>query len=187
VVEWGREKFFISTVVRQLDTSNIWSFFMVYGPTDHHRRSEFLEELATTISVCPHPLVVVGDFNLITGADDKNNNNMNWPRAHRFNDCLASLTLREIKRVGARYTWTNKQINPVRCVLDRVFVSTDWEILFSLMAETIISSDHSALTLSSGEELMKRNPRFFFEKGWLERPEFWDLVTLKWRELDLTS
>ena len=52
------------------------------------------------------------------------------------------------------------------------------------MAETIIGSDHAALVLSSGEELKKRNPRFFFEKAWLERPEFVDLVTHRWRQLE---
>jgi hypothetical protein len=55
------------------------------------------------------------------------------------------------------------------------------------VAETIIGSDHSPLILSSGEELRKRSPRFFFEKSWLERPEFVSLVTSKWKELDAES
>jgi hypothetical protein len=37
-------------------------------------------------------------------------------------DCIAKLALHEIRRGGSRYTWTNKQLNLVRCVLDRVFV-----------------------------------------------------------------
>ena len=127
-----------------------------------------------------------GDFNLIRGSEDKNNTNINWPRVHRFNDCIANLALREIRRGGSRYTWTNKQLNPVRCVLDRVFMSSEWETMFplcSLVAETILGSDHSPLILSSGEEFKKRSPRFFFEKGWLERPEFGDLVASKWLDL----
>ena len=49
-----------------------------------------------------------------------------------FNDCIADLALREIRQVGARYTWTNNRVDPVRSVLDRVFVSVDWEVAFPL-------------------------------------------------------
>jgi hypothetical protein len=128
-----------------------------------------------------------GDFNLIRGSEDKNNDNINWLRVHRFNECIADLALREIRRGGLRYIWTNRQLNPVQCVLDRVFVSVDWEALFplcSLMAHTILGSDHSPLVLSSGEELKKRSSRFFFEKGYIERLEFVDLVSSKWRLLE---
>jgi hypothetical protein len=54
----------------------------------------------------------------------------------------------------------------------------------SLLSHTILGSDHSPLVLSSGEELKKRSSWFFFEKGWLERPEFVDVVSSKWRLLE---
>jgi hypothetical protein len=54
--------------------------------------------------------------------------------------------------------------------------------LCTLVEETIIGSDHAPLVLSSREEWKKRNPRFFFEQGWLERLDFVSLVTDKWRE-----
>jgi hypothetical protein len=164
-------------------------FFVIYGPANHRRTQEFLGELTLAVEACDLPLVVGGDFNLIRGAEDKNNCNIDWPRVHRFNDCIANLALREVRRGGARYTWTNKQLNPVRCVLDRVFISPDWKILFplsSLVAETIIGSDHAPLILSSGEDLKKRSPRFFFEQAWLERPDFVELVSDKWRTLEGT-
>jgi hypothetical protein len=85
---------------------------------------------------------------LSEGAEDKNNSNINWPRIHLFNDYIARLALRELKRSGARFTWTNKQVNPVRSVLDRVFISPEWEAHFpmvSLSAETRIGSDHTPL------------------------------------------
>jgi hypothetical protein len=173
--------------VRQLDNNVKWSFFVVYGPADHHRTDEFLGEHTQAVGACDLPLVLGGDFNLLRGAEDKNNDNIEWPRVHRFNDCIANLALREIRRGGARYTWTNKQLNQVRCVLDRVFVSTEWEIMFplcTLVAETIIGSDHAPLVLCSGEEWKKRSRRFFFEQGWLERSDFVSLVTDKWRELE---
>ena len=141
-----------------------WACFVVYGPADHRRTDEFLAELSSAILACSLPLVVGGDFNLIRGSEDKNNDNINWPRVHKFNACIANLALREIHRGGSRFTWTNRQLNPVRSVLDRLLVTAEWEMLFplcSLVAETIIGSNHAALVLSSGEELRKRNPCFF--------------------------
>jgi hypothetical protein len=44
-----------------------------------------------------------------------------------FNSFIEDTTLREIKRVGGRFTWTNKQRNLVMSNLDRFFVSGEWE------------------------------------------------------------
>uniref|UniRef100_A0A453D4K7 Endonuclease/exonuclease/phosphatase domain-containing protein n=1 Tax=Aegilops tauschii subsp. strangulata TaxID=200361 RepID=A0A453D4K7_AEGTS len=76
-----------------------------------------------------------GDFNLIRWASDKSSPNVDRARMRLFNDCIADLALREIARVGARwarFTWMNKQVDPIRSVLDRVFVSAQWEVMFPL-------------------------------------------------------
>ena len=101
------------------------------------------------------PVIVVGDFNLIRWASDKSSPNVDRVRMRLFNDCIADLALREIARVGARFTWTNKQADPIRSVLDRVFVSAQWEVMFplcSLKAVTRVGSDHTPLLFSSGDE-----------------------------------
>uniref|UniRef100_A0A453PGV2 Endonuclease/exonuclease/phosphatase domain-containing protein n=1 Tax=Aegilops tauschii subsp. strangulata TaxID=200361 RepID=A0A453PGV2_AEGTS len=64
-----------------------------------------------------------GDFNLIRHDADKSSPNVDRMRMRMFNDCIADLALCEIARVGARFTWTNKQVDPIRSVLDRVLVS----------------------------------------------------------------
>jgi hypothetical protein len=127
-----------------------------------------------------------GDFNLIRAAEDKNNNNLNWPVIDLFNDNIARWGLREIPRTGARFTWTNRQLNPVRSALDRVFVSPTLEAIFplcSLMAETSLGSDHTPLVFDTGEGFPVRSNRFFFESSWLERPEFRPLVQTTWEKL----
>ena len=86
---------------------------MVYGPTDHIRTYEFLAELSGAVATCPFPLVVGGDFNLIRGSADKNNDNINGPRLHKFDDFIATPAPWEVRRGEARYTWANKQLNPV--------------------------------------------------------------------------
>jgi hypothetical protein len=119
--------------------------------------------------------VVVGrDFNLIRVAGDKSNANINWPRVRHFNDVIASLSLREICSTGACFTWTIKQLSPIRCVLDRVFVSAAWEAVFplsSLIAVIRIGSDHCPLLLDSGEGTVFRQARFFFQTWWCDDPQ----------------
>jgi hypothetical protein len=115
--------FFISALALQRSNNSKWSFVLVYRPADHGRSEEFLQELVCFVSASPFPVVVGGDFNLIRGLGDKGSGNINWPRVRRFNDALATMSLCEISRVGSRYTWTNGQLDPIRCVLDRVFVS----------------------------------------------------------------
>jgi hypothetical protein len=92
----------------------------------------------------------------------------------------------DLNRSGARFTWTNKQVNPIRSVLDRVFISPSWEAHFpmaSLSAETRIGSDHTPLILDSGEGLLRRSNHFFFETSWLALPEFKEVLQGIWSKL----
>jgi hypothetical protein len=59
VLEWHWGAFFIRADVLQLDNISRWSIFVVYGPADHHRSSDFLEELTTAVNACLFLLVVV--------------------------------------------------------------------------------------------------------------------------------
>jgi hypothetical protein len=53
-----------------------------------------------------------------------------WPSL--FNAVIESLHLREIVMTGCQYTWAGPGDNPTFKKLDRVLVSTDWEIQFPL-------------------------------------------------------
>lgn len=157
---------------------------MVYGPVDHSRLAEFLRELHGKILAASCPIVIGGDFNLLRGPMDNSNLRVNNPRlAEMFNDWVADLELIELHRNGAKFTWTNNQDDPVRCVLDRVFVSMDWENHFlrcSLSAEIRLGSDHCPLMLSSGEEPRRASKCYFFEKQWLLQSGFRERVAEIW-------
>jgi exonuclease III len=167
-----------------------FEFVGVYGPADHSRSGAFLTELEQIVNRSQYQVMVAGDFNLIRGRADKNNRNIDWPRLNLFNDCIARLHLSEVVRTGARFTWSNKQHNPVRSVLNRVLVSPVWETNFPLMslcAEPSIGSDHTPLIFSSGEDSNPRISRFLFEKSWLVIPGFSDLLLHKWLEFGRVS
>jgi hypothetical protein len=81
-----------------------------------------------TVSHSSNPVAIEGDFNLLRTVEDKSNRIINDQfLVDKFNEWVADLELVELQRVGARFTWPNNQDNPIRCVLDRVFVSTEWE------------------------------------------------------------
>lgn len=87
-----------------------------------------------------------------------------------FNDFIADEALLELPRVGARFTWTNHQINPIRSVLDHVLISPEWDVLFphaSLCALPYVSSDHSPLLLASEDLLARTSKPFRFDSSWL--------------------
>uniref|UniRef100_A0A453ID17 Endonuclease/exonuclease/phosphatase domain-containing protein n=1 Tax=Aegilops tauschii subsp. strangulata TaxID=200361 RepID=A0A453ID17_AEGTS len=75
---------------------------------DHSLALVFLNELFSKLANSNIPVLVGGDFNLHRDPADKNNSNFNWHLAHYFNDCISSAALREIPRVGARFTWSNR-------------------------------------------------------------------------------
>jgi hypothetical protein len=113
VGEWIKGKFFISASLMQRSNLSKWSFVLVYGPVDHGRSKQFLQELVLFVSSSQLPMVVGGDFNLIRDVRDNSNGNINWPRLRRFNDALAAMSLMEVCRVGAWFTWTNRQLDPI--------------------------------------------------------------------------
>ena len=89
-----------------------------------------MDELSIKIESCQLPLLIGGDFNLLRLPSDKSSSNFSWPLADAFNAFIRDTAIREIPRVGARYTWSNHQPPPIRSVLDRVFVCPRWDPLF---------------------------------------------------------
>lgn len=89
----------------------------------------------------------------------------------------------EIKPANRSFTWANNQENRIMARLDRIFVSTDWDKLFPLaMVKALCKegSDHTPLVIDLGVNAVACKKRFRFEKWWLERPDFEDLVVKTW-------
>jgi hypothetical protein len=148
----------------------------IYGRADHSYSREFLSEISSKINRSNEPLIMGGDFNLIRSEEDKNNDRINWARLNMFNEAINDWAIREIPRTGGRFTWTNKQLNHVQNVLDRVFISHLLEPKFplcSVVAETSLGSDHTPLILDTGDD-------FFFETRWFETEGFHQLLSQVW-------
>jgi exonuclease III len=90
-----------------------WEVVTVYGPAQHDYSLDFLLELDTICSRGGLPKVLGGDFNLIRNEEDKSSDNYNNNLMNHFNDFIGRHHLREVVRAGSKYTWTNKQEQPI--------------------------------------------------------------------------
>lgn len=162
----------------------VWSLTTVYGPQSVSKKLLFIEELKLLQPVVKPEWVLLGDFNLITWASDKNNSNINRRLFGKFRGALDFLHLQEINLGGRRFTWSNEQENPVLTKIDHVFCSDDWDMMFPnalLLAVPTLCSDHAPLFLQ-GAPPRTRKISFKFEEFWLQAPGFHETVAHAWNK-----
>ena len=183
VEEWKEGEFFVEAVIRNRLSNFRWCLLVVYGPANHDLSLNFLQEMSTRCEDRFLPLMMGGDFNLIRSLSDKSSGIGDRRLIDAFNDFKEGFELRELHRTGGKYTWSNKQLNPVLSNIDRILVSTKWEDKFPLCTVTSLTrvgSDHCPLLLNSGEERELRFRQFFFEKQWFKQEGFIQLIKEKW-------
>lgn len=64
--------------------NNRWWITTVYGPQTHEDKLNFLHDLAERRSLCPGPWLLLGDFNMIMYAEEKNNDRLDRFMMSRF-------------------------------------------------------------------------------------------------------
>jgi exonuclease III len=97
-------QFFLSASIYHKDTKFKFDLLGVYGPADHTRSPGFITDLEAKVQCYTLPVVILGDFNLLRGVNDKNNTNIKWTLVNLFNDAIARMALHEIARTCARFT-----------------------------------------------------------------------------------
>jgi hypothetical protein len=151
--------FFVSMVLRNRITNHRWKLITVYEPAQHNLAREFIIELSQKCLRATLSVVLGGDFNLLRLREEKNNCNVNLRLMDKFNTFIDLHQLQEIRRCGPRYTWSNKQVNPIIVTLDIIMVSTDWEIKYPLCFSwslTRVGYDHYPVVLDTGEHSEKK-------------------------------
>jgi hypothetical protein len=69
-----------------------------------------------------------GYFNIIHSRTEKNNSRYNDRWSSLFNVVINSLNLRELELSRRQFTWANRFQIPTYEKLDRILVSTEWEV-----------------------------------------------------------
>jgi hypothetical protein len=147
----------------------VWWITGVYGPQSIAEKHNFLQELKNLASQRWDKWLVLGDFNLIYQASDKNNRNLNQHLMGAFKLALNNLLLKEICLNGHRYTWSNGHASSTLTRIDRIFCTSEWEMLFPncyLHSLLSLMSDHTPLLLQ-GELTRTCSPSFRFENFWV--------------------
>jgi len=101
-----------------------------------------------------------------------------------FNNWISKWVLIELSAANKKFAWTNNQDNRILAKIDRIFVSTTWEAAFPLSAVKAldrIPSDRNPLVLNAGENCCFGKKRFRFEKWWLEKESFREVVEKAWK------
>jgi hypothetical protein len=116
---------------------------------------------------------------------DKNTDKFDTRWLNLFNAVLETLQLKEIVMFGRQYMWAGLGDNPTNEKLDRALVSTEWEHKYPL---TIVESrdrnmsDHTPLILNTvASTHQNMQPTFQFERGWLTRDGFFNMVADIWQ------
>lgn len=154
----------------------------VYGPTDHSLKEAFFNEMQTLVSAAGSPWLILGDFNQIYEARDKNNINLNRCLMGRFRAAHDAAGLFEIRPHNRKFTWSNEQSNPTLVALDQVFCNVAWDALFPkhlLHAASTACSDHCPIVLANAMTLPRRAV-FRFEMFWTRFPGFQQTVVDAW-------
>lgn len=161
-----------------------WTLTSVYGPQLDDEKLLFLDELSAVAAVAGDQWMITGDFNLIAAAADKSNTKINRRLMNAFRSKLNELELKELYLFGRRYTWSNEQQRPTFVKLDRLFVTTTWEVSFPeahLQALSTSGSDHCPLLLTCGDPGPKKR-KFRFETYWTKIEGFMDIIRESWEQ-----
>ena len=173
----------ITATITMRDTSTQWQITVVYGPQNDDEKVMFLQELKSITAPQPHRRwLILGDFNLIYQAQDKNNTNLNRRLMGSFKATIDELGLKEISLNGRRFTWTNEQANPTMTRIDRLLCTPEWELLFPscfLHSLPSLMSDHTPLLLHGALDHFSNN-FFRFENFWTKLDGFQEVVQAEW-------
>lgn len=172
----------ISATITLLADNKEWSITGVYGPQSDSDKILFMQEITDLKQHMLPAWLVLGDFNLIYRAHDKNNGRVNLSLLNGFKATIDNLLLAPIELKGKRYTWCNDQQNPTMTKIDHFFASPEWLAIFprtDLQALASLGSDHCPLFLQ-GDVAHDFYRGFRFESHWVNRPDFIDIVKEAW-------
>jgi hypothetical protein len=126
--------------------------------------------------------MVIGDFNMILYASEKNNANLDRNMMSRFRSFVQEHELKDMYMHGRVYTWSNEREIPTLTMIDRALVSVHWDVILPdafLQALSSSISDHAPLHLTLS--VLHRPKRLFrFEMYWLKLEGFEEAVKEAW-------
>jgi len=174
--------FSLSATVTIRSSGTTFLVTVVYGPSRRHQKTAFLQHLRALKPPPDIRWLLLGDFNLIYRARDKNNQNLDLQLMRHFRAALNFCELKEIHLQNRNLTWSNERRRPTLIRLDRFFINEGWDLAFpdhTLHALSSSHSDHCPLLLAQDSGPRRPTP-FKFENFWIKLPQFMHTVQAAW-------
>jgi hypothetical protein len=157
-----------------------WTLTCIYTPGTPEGKILFLEWFKNNPINNEDNHIILGDFNLIRKIEDRNKPGGDISNMFRFNAAISQLGINEIALQGRRYTWSNKQPNPLLEKL--VFTFANWAISYpntTVHAMEMIPFDHCPYVINISTTIPKSNV-FIFEHYWLKDSDFQQVLSQSW-------
>jgi exonuclease III len=154
----------------------------VYGPARHPEKEAFLQHLRNIKPTTGSRWLLLGDFNLIYKASNKNNRSLNLHLMSRFRRALDFCELKEMALQNRKFTWSNEHCHPTLVCLDCIFCNQPWELTFKNCALNALSSSHSdhCPLLLTNQDAPRQPTPFRFENFWSRLSGFQEGVASAW-------
>lgn len=162
--------------------STVWHVTNIYGPCDEEGRALFTDWLQNLDPYLYELWIVMGDFNLIRGPNDRNRAGGDPNNMLLFNDIIQTLDWEEIPLKGRTFSWSNMQLDPLLEKLDWIFTSSDWTTVYPNTLATPLARltfDHIPINIQIGTQIPKAQ-MFRFEEFWLNFDGFLEMTESNW-------
>ena len=159
-----------------------WTLTSIYAPCTTEGKALFLDWFRNMQIGSEEDHLILGDFNLIRKNEDRNKPGGDVNDMFRFNAAINQLGINEIKLQGRKYTWSNKQYDPLLEKLDWVFTSDSWATSYpttSVLAMEMVPSDHCPCVVTISTSI-PRTKVFRFETNWLRHHDFQQVFSQSW-------
>jgi exonuclease III len=137
-------------------SNDSWILTNIYVPCQPERRANFINWFANIDVPNETDWIIMGDFNFISQPSDRNKPHGDVNDMLIFNEAISNLGLIELPMKGRKFTWSNKQQDPLLEKLDWFFTSASWTSSFpSTFVHSMINptSDHVPCVVTIGSKI----------------------------------
>ena len=169
---------FIVAKVQLGPAAKPWLLFAAYGDCDDRRNDEIWNKISDYTANSNLPLCAIGDFNCITGQNEKQGGNSKLKSKHtKFCSFLQRAGLIDLGYSGPAYTWANNQKGKSLILerLDRAICTAEWVNLYPNSKVFHIPnypSDHLPILLRTEPRPKRKAKVFRVEQWWSSHEEF---------------
>ncbi|KAL9232804.1 hypothetical protein vseg_007869 [Gypsophila vaccaria] len=159
---------------------------MDYGFNKIADREELWQSLCTRDGSTSVPWLWCGDFNSITGPNDRIGSEVQLAEIRPFQQCISRCHMGEMMPTSAYYIWINKQglDHRVWSRIDRVMHNDEWLLHFPSSRAKFLPEglfDHCPCVITLEEDPSLDRSSFKYFNMWGHAAQFKDIVAEVWR------